>query len=99
MPRLMCVCVCACVTEYPMDDNEMVEIKRNSSIEQSCTIWRRLIKKNCIEYALQIKFWVVKVDSLKAATNSLVPQKKWEHFKTPLSQKRRQLLSVHFACR
>lgn len=33
MLRLMCVCVCACVIEYLMDDNEMVEIKRNFFIE------------------------------------------------------------------
>lgn len=59
----VCACVCAHVCDKT-GDNEIVEIQWNSSVEQSCTIWELLIKKNLIEYTQQVMFCIVKMQIL-----------------------------------
>lgn len=58
MPSLVCVCVCVCLIKYTVIDNEILKIMWNSFVEQSYTIWE--LKKNLIEYVLQVRFCRVK---------------------------------------
>lgn len=49
--------VCACMIKYPISDHEIVEIKWNPFVEQSCTICGLLLMDKLIENALKVRFW------------------------------------------